>query len=103
MSISPQITPTTSDPFAMQVATRTRLAPWLFGSTIFLGAFLLFLVQPILGRMILPWFGGGAGVWAACLLYFQASLLAGYAYAHGLRRLLAPLWQMRLHILLLAI
>ncbi len=85
-----------------KTASQTGLAPWLFGSAIFLGAFLLFLVQPILGKMILPWFGGSAGVWAACLLYFQASLLAGYAYAHCLRRFLPPRWQMQIHILLLA-
>ncbi len=77
-------------------------AAWLFGAAIFLGAFLLFLVQPILGKIILPWFGGGAGVWAACLLFFQASLLAGYAYAHCLRRYLSPKWQVQVHILLLA-
>jgi hypothetical protein len=73
----------------------------LFGLTVFLAAFLLFLVQPILGKMILPWFGGSAGVWAVCLLYFQASLLGGYAYAHGLRRFLPPRWQFGVHSLLL--
>ena len=57
-----------------------------FALTIFLGAFLLFQVQPILGRFILPWFGGGAGVWTVCMLFFQVALLAGYAYAHLLIR-----------------
>jgi spermidine synthase len=80
----------------------SRWAPWLFGPIIFLSAFLLFLVQPILGKMILPWFGGGAGVWSACLLYFQASLLAGYAYAHCLGRYVSPRRQMQIHILMLA-
>jgi SAM-dependent methyltransferase len=51
---------------------------------IFLGAFLLFGVQPLIGRAILPLFGGGAGVWLACMLFFQLVLLLGYAYAHGL-------------------
>ncbi|HMK65035.1 MAG TPA: fused MFS/spermidine synthase, partial [Thermodesulfobacteriota bacterium] len=74
---------------------------WLFGLTVFLAAFLLFLVQPILGKMILPWFGGSAGVWAVCLLFFQTSLLAGYAYAHGLRRFLHPRRQFTVHIILL--
>jgi SAM-dependent methyltransferase len=77
-------------------------APLLYGATIFLSAFLLFLVQPIIGKIILPWFGGSAGVWAACLLFFQACLLAGYAYAHGLRRLLPLRMQVRVHVLLLA-
>ncbi len=52
----------------------------------FLGAFLLFLVQPIMGRFILPWFGGGASVWTTCMLFFQAALLGGYGYAHVLTR-----------------
>jgi len=52
--------------------------------TIFLSAFLLFLVQPIIARFILPWYGGTPAVWTACVLCFQVGLLAGYAYAHGL-------------------
>lgn len=85
------------------VQDRSRAAGLLYGATIFLSAFLLFLVQPVIGKIILPWFGGSAGVWAACLLYFQASLLVGYAYAHGLRRLLPVRVQVRVHLLLLAI
>jgi hypothetical protein len=50
--------------------------------TIFLSAFLLFQVQPMIGRYVLPWFGGGPAVWTNCMLFFQAVLLAGYAYAH---------------------
>jgi hypothetical protein len=56
---------------------------WVFGSTILLGAFLLFQVQPLLSRWILPWFGGGTAVWATCLIFFQTILFAGYAYAHA--------------------
>lgn len=60
----------------------------LFSVVIFIGAFLLFSVQLLLGKYILPWFGGTAGVWATCLLFFQTTLLAGYAYVHGsVRRL----------------
>ncbi|HEX4381582.1 MAG TPA: fused MFS/spermidine synthase [Myxococcales bacterium] len=73
----------------------------LCGATIFLSAVLLFLVQPILGKIILPWFGGSAGVWATCLVFFQASLLAGYFYAHCLRRYLKPRWQVIVHAALL--
>jgi hypothetical protein len=58
----------------------------LVALTIFLGAFLLFLVQPIVAKQILPRFGGSASVWATCLVFFQAALLAGYAYAHRLVR-----------------
>ena len=69
--------------------------------TILLGAFLLFQVQPIISKMILPWFGGGPAVWSTCLLFFQVLLLAGYGYAHGLTRLKNPRAQMVLHIGLL--
>ena len=53
-----------------------------FPVTIFLSAFLLFQVQPIIARYLLPWFGGSPAAWAACVLFFQAVLLAGYLYAH---------------------
>ncbi|HEX6529103.1 MAG TPA: fused MFS/spermidine synthase [Burkholderiales bacterium] len=58
----------------------------LYGATIFLSSFLLFLVQPLIARLILPWFGGSAAVWTTCMLFFQALLLAGYAYAHLLAK-----------------
>jgi hypothetical protein len=60
------------------------LRPLRFPFAIFLSAFLLFQVQPIMGRFILPWFGGGPAVWTNCMLFFQALLLAGYGYAHWL-------------------
>src|SRR5580700_1286300 len=53
----------------------------VYGAAIFLGAFLLFQVELILGKLILPWFGGTPAVWTACLLVFQLLLLAGYSYA----------------------
>jgi hypothetical protein len=56
----------------------------LFLFAIFLSAFLLFQVQPVIARYILPWYGGSPGVWTTCLLFFQVGLLGGYAYAHGL-------------------
>jgi tetratricopeptide (TPR) repeat protein len=54
----------------------------VFGLAVFLGAFLLFQVQPLMGKFILPWFGGAPAVWTSCMVVFQALLLAGYAYAH---------------------
>ncbi len=60
----------------------------LFLAAVFLSAFLLFQVQPVIARYILPWYGGSPGVWTTCLLFFQVGLLAGYAYAHGLATLL---------------
>jgi hypothetical protein len=59
---------------------------FLFGATIFLSAFLLFLIQPIFAKLILPWFGGSSAVWTTCLVFFQTALLAGYLYAHLLTR-----------------
>src|SRR5207245_8979311 len=55
-------------------------------ATIFLSSFLLFLVQPLIARLILLGFGGSAAVWTTCMLFFQVLLLAGYAYAHGIAR-----------------
>jgi hypothetical protein len=73
-----------------------------FPATIFLSAFLLFQVQPIMGRYILPWFGGGPAVWTACLLFFQVLLLAGYLYAHWLGSRPSARLQCFVHLGLLA-
>jgi hypothetical protein len=70
--------------------------------SIALSALLLFLVQPIIAKQILPWFGGGAGVWTTCLVFFQTVLLAGYGYAHWLAHRLSPRQQWALHSALLA-
>jgi len=72
-----------------------------YAATIFLSSFLLFLVQPIIAKQILPWFGGSAGVWTTCLVFFQSVLLAGYAYADWTTRLGARR-QAMLHVALLA-
>jgi SAM-dependent methyltransferase len=74
----------------------------LYAVTIFLSSFLLFLVQPLIARLILPWFGGTAAVWTTCMLFFQCVLLAGYAYAHGTTARLSPRAQAILHTILLA-
>ena len=50
--------------------------------TVFLSSLLLFLIQPMLGKIMLPWFGGSAGVWTTAMLFFQAVLFLGYVYAH---------------------
>src|ERR1051325_10652589 len=73
----------------------------VYAVTIFASSFLLFLVQPLIGKFILPWFGGGPGVWTTCILFFQVFLLAGYAYAHFTTRFLPPRAQAALHTLLL--
>ena len=73
-----------------------------YALTIFTGAFLLFQVQPLIGKYILPWFGGGPGVWTTCMLFFQVLLLGGYAYAHFTSRWLKPRTQAVVHLILLA-
>ena len=73
----------------------------LFALTIFTSAFLLFLVQPVIAKEILPWFGGSAAVWTTCLVFFQAALLAGYAYADLVVRRASPTRQALLHSTLL--
>ncbi len=74
----------------------------MYTPTLFLGAFLLFQVQPMLARYILPWYGGSAAVWSTCLLFFQVALLAGYGYVHLLTRHLTPRRQVAVHLFLLA-
>jgi hypothetical protein len=81
-----------------EIATRA----WRFPIIIFLSAFLLFLVQPLIGRYVLPWFGGGPAVWSVCLLFFQTMLLAGYAGAHWLASRLSARLQGSVYIALLA-
>ena len=73
----------------------------LYATTIFVSAFLLFLVQPVVARQILPWFGGSAAVWTTCLVFFQTALLAGYAYCDLTTRRLQPRTQVALHSALL--
>src|SRR4051812_46673716 len=87
---------------ATQVIRYPMLATLPYAGTIFLSSFLLFLVQPIIAKQILPWFGGSAAVWTTCLVFFQSMLLAGYAYADWTTRLGARR-QALLHVGLLAV
>ncbi|MGA2225414.1 MAG: fused MFS/spermidine synthase [Syntrophobacteraceae bacterium] len=75
--------------------------PYIF--TIFLSAFLLFQVQPIIAKILLPWFGGAAAVWITCMLFFQIVLLLGYTYAHWLVNRLKQRAQRLIHISVLAL
>jgi hypothetical protein len=70
----------------------------LFATTIFLGAFLLFLIEPLFAKLILPCFGGSAAVWAICLVFFQSALLLGYLYADLTTRRLTPKRQCAVHL-----
>ncbi|MFI5143647.1 MAG: ferrichrome ABC transporter permease, partial [Thermoanaerobaculales bacterium] len=75
----------------------------MFAPTIatFLGAFLLFEVQLIVAKYLLPWYGGTPAVWTSCMVFFQVALLAGYAYAHVLARRARPRVQRAVHLGLL--
>src|SRR5215472_18220918 len=73
----------------------------LFGATLTLSAFLLFLVQPMFARMILPLLGGTPAVWNTCVVFFQSALLAGYAYAHASIVRLGVRRQVVVHLLVL--
>ena len=75
----------------------------LYSITIFISAFLLFQVQPVIAKIILPWFGGSSAVWSTCMLFFQVVLLLGYLYAHWAHSRLAPRRQALVHIAALAV
>ena len=74
-----------------------------YALTTLLSALLLFQVQPIISKFILPWFGGSPAVWTTCMVFFQTLLFAGYAYAHLIVQCLRPRWQAVLHVALLAV
>lgn len=74
-----------------------------FALTIFTSAFLLFQVQPLVSKQILPWFGGSPAVWTTAMLFFQTLLCLGYLYAHVLARLPSRQTQARIHVLLLVV
>src|SRR5262249_45283819 len=73
--------------------------------TLFVGAALLFLLEPMIARMVLPKFGGSPAVWTTCMVFFQAALLGGYVYAHATATRVPPRWQVIVHLglLLLAV
>lgn len=75
---------------------------WLYALAVFASAGLVFLVEPMVARMVLPRLGGSSAVWNTSLAFFQAALLAGYAYAHGLQRLKSVTGQMAVHVAVLA-
>src|SRR5271167_3286970 len=103
--------PTTSTPSSSESGSpaspptsngRPRVPALLFAATILLGAFLLFQVQPLIAKLILPWFGGSAAVWTSCMLFFQMALLGGYGYAHWVNGR-AGRKQTTIHLALLAV
>ncbi len=90
---------------ADNLSTRSeqRALAWCFAMAIFVSAFLVFQVQPVISKVILPWFGGSPAVWTSCMLFFQTALFAGYAYAHLSVSRLTPRWQGAVHLLMIAL
>src|SRR5262245_13269833 len=74
----------------------------LYVATVLLSASLLFLIQPIIAKIIFPWFGGSSAIWSAALVFFQICLLCGYFYAHILSTRVRQRWQWMIHGTLLA-
>src|ERR1700728_4539452 len=77
--------------------------PYLFAGTLFLSAALLFVVEPMIAKMLLPLLGGTPAVWNTCLVFFQAALLAGYLYAHASTRWMGRRTQMAVHLAVVAV
>lgn len=90
-------------PKTILAATNERLTLAAFTVTIFLSALLLFAVQPMFARMVLPKLGGSPSVWAVSMVFFQAALLAGYTYAHLLNRYLSSTHALLTHIAVLVL
>ncbi len=87
-------------------AEPARARDWLalhFALTVFVSAFLLFQIEPLISKFILPWYGGSPAVWTTCLLFFQVVLFCGYAYAHLSTRFLEPRLRVILHCALLGL
>jgi spermidine synthase len=82
---------------------RTGAIALLFAPTIFLSAFLLFVCEPMVGKMMLPLLGGAASVWITCLLFFQLMLLVGYGYVHAIERYADVRMQMLVHAVLMLV
>ncbi len=91
------------EPRLSNAVTDERFTLFAFAATIFLSALLLFSVQPMFARMVLPKLGGSPSVWAVSMVFFQAALLAGYTYAHALNHRLEPRHALLVHLGLLAI
>jgi hypothetical protein len=95
--------PATADEQALRNATLPAARELLLAAVMFLGAFLLFQVELVSAKFLLPWFGATPSVWTACVMFFQVILLAGYSYAHSTGRSFARLWKLHAGLLLLSL
>jgi hypothetical protein len=99
--ISDSVPAGVADTWALRVSAAVLLP--LFGATLFLSAFLMFLVEPMVAKMLLPVLGGTPMVWNTCVVFFQMMLLAGYGYAYGASRWLDAVHHRPLHVVVVAI
>src|SRR5512135_1478621 len=99
----PENEPSLISPVEAEPTQRGAAQVALYAITILLSAFLLFLVQPMIAKIIVPWFGGSSAVWVTCLLFFQVELLFGYFYAFWIINRLPPRRQKILHASLLGL
>ncbi|MFM8932709.1 MAG: hypothetical protein ACKOS8_12640, partial [Gemmataceae bacterium] len=93
---------TTSPSPVSAAAENSSILP-IFAATIFTSATILFLVQPMVGKILLPYLGGTPAVWNTCMLFFQALLLAGYSYSHWSTSRLSPRTQVKVHMAVLGL
>ena len=89
-------------PLDRPISGSLRLAPAVYAATLFASALLLFLLQPMFARMVLPRLGGSPSVWSVAMVFYQTALLAGYGYAHLLNRWLPPSRAAFVHFVVLA-
>ena len=98
--------PAHGNPMTTQSATpelsNSKTSIFWFAASTLLGAFLVFQVQPVISKCVLPWFGGTPAVWTTCMLFFQLLLFGGYLYAHCLRTFFRPAAQAIIHLTLLS-
>src|SRR3974390_178627 len=92
-----------SAPKGQTSASRNRLVLSVYTASIFLSALLLFSVQPLFTKMVLPRLGGSPAVWSVAMVFFQTLLLAGYAYAHVLMRIRNRVIPVAVHLTLLVV
>ena len=95
--------PDRTPPEAARSVDDTRLLPILSVATLLLSALLLFLIQPMFAKMVLPKLGGAPSVWSVAMVFFQSLLLAGYAYAHLLMKLKRRVVPIAVHLVLLVV
>src|SRR5207237_1936216 len=94
---SPRLKTDAGETHTPQFAKRHAPGAAIFAITLLLSSTLLFLIQPMFAKLVLPRLGGTAAVWNTCMVFFQAALLAGYGYAHFVARRLRPLAQVIVH------